>query len=132
MVGFLRDQKSNKSQYPTEAYKRKLIQAQYEMRDQLSVVLVQSVECKLAFSYKISRQEAKIIKERMERNLPTLAVVPLRGRFYIQPILRVIEEPTTNDLSYAMRWVHQTLSTHQFGGLIDIEERLVKENRNHG
>ncbi len=107
---------------------KKLTNTQMEMREQISVVLVQSITGKQAYSYKISRKEGEIIKNRKLKNQPSLVVIQLQGKFYIQPVVDIVLAPTSYQLSFPMRWVHQSLATPQFDDLMKIEKTSVAFN----
>ena len=107
-------------------HSKKIVAAQLAMREDISLLVVQGVDSKKAYTFKVSRDHAITISHKMAYGEVVLAVIEHAGRLHVKRALNVIINPNDQDLSFPMRWIRQVLDGCQFQPLKDVEVAHIK------
>lgn len=108
------------------AHNVKIVAAQQTMRDDIGLLVIQGVDSKKAYTFKVSRDEAIRVSERLAHGDKCQAIIQHQSKMYIKTVLNVVINPSIEDLAYPMRWVFQVLVKPQFYDLKQAEISYIQ------
>lgn len=113
---------------PTAEYKALRVKEQLINRDLFSIVIVSVGKDARGISFKIPRAEGVSIAATLERpnmHRPQLLVVEYYGRLRVAAVIKVIVDPTKEELSHPMQWIHANVTNNAYSEFVAIQQQTL-------
>lgn len=102
-----------------------IAQVQLTLADDISIISVVGELGNLKWlSFKVPRAVGKEIEKAMEQ-YPMRAIIQTQGGLSIRKIAKINNKPTTEELSFPMRWAYQIVAGPQFLHCHKVEQSML-------